>query len=98
MSTTKKFGTLTKVSQLEDAKIGKDPLRTSIVTGYFFEEPKEGSSFLIFSEPLNKKEDHIRQVSTSVVCEVTVSESKVRFKTMNSVYELVILNNHQNEN
>ena len=68
-----------------------DNLRTKEIEGNAPYLPEIGLSFVMFAEPLTEG-THIRQVTTSVVESMNkISANKIRFKTMNSTYEIEIL-------
>ena len=63
-------------------------LRTDTVEGMCTNLPEVGMSFVLWSEPLTTGH-HYRQVATSPVQSVEVLSADVlRFKTLNSIYEL----------
>jgi hypothetical protein len=61
-------------------------LRTDVIEGWCYHLPIVGEAFSIFSDPLDP-EMQVRVVRTSTVVDVYVD----RFETLNSTYELVVL-------
>jgi hypothetical protein len=79
----RKFGMLTKISKNQNA------LRTNTVEGTFYGPPCAGFSFKIYSTPLTPSHDY-REVTTSIVQSVELTDYGFRFKTVNSIYDLYI--------
>lgn len=84
------YGTLTRVKRLHE-KDSPHPLRTREVFGFFDEVPVVGKVFVLIGEPMDANGADARIVQTSTVIDVErVTNSIVRFLTVNSAYELVI--------
>ena len=76
-------GTLTKIDELEYAKVKNNIPIGDSVKGYFFMIPTVGRGFVI------QRHNSTRCRLTSMVIEVVEStDKKVLFKTLNSMYEL----------
>lgn len=83
------YGVLKRLEKSEDS----GNLRTDQVRGFFKKLPEVGESFLISSESLTEGKN-VRLVRTSEVREVQSSLEgsffSIRFKTLNSTYELSV--------
>ena len=65
-------------------------LRTNSIEGNFSVVPVAGVSFDMFGTPLTEGA-HLRWIRTSTVKEVNQEEGKYIFKTLNSTYELQVM-------
>lgn len=73
-----------KLTKLSD---NKNNLRTNEIIGECFDLPTEGKCFTLFGEGI---EFGTRVVQTSLVQSVERTDNVVRFKTLNSSYQLDI--------
>lgn len=87
-----KIAKLTKVAGKSGPNIGKNPLRGTEIDGFYVEKPTCGQSFTFYSRPLTPGATY-RLITTSVVAIILPQErhpdAPLRFKTLNSAYELI---------
>ena len=69
-------------------------LRTDEVVGMTSALPKVGESFFMYTDKPLDPQMSMRAIRTSIVQEVKIVEDEIVFKTVNSMYSIIVTGEH----